>query len=173
MPRLGSLLARVFSAVPKEERTGISMGNDAGWKISGIQGSSFPEFLALLPSLLPQDSVLYLEGTSPSVPDVITFLENHRAVATSKVARGTIWPRPKILHIKLAADVMRELARLVEGRPTYEICSHLHVYRDRRVLLEWYDAFFQPLELSRDIPESKVAEFCQHLGAKYESSASI
>jgi hypothetical protein len=53
-----SLLAKIFGAVPKAERGGISMGDASGWQVSGIKGKSLPEFLCALPSLLPEDTVL-------------------------------------------------------------------------------------------------------------------
>ena len=162
-----SLLAKIFGAVPKEERTGISMRDAAGWEVSGIKSKSLPEFLRALPSLLPEHSILYLEDTAHSTRDVIAFLESHAASDTSKVALGTIWPRPKLFHVPITAEIMGELAGLSERRVAPEVCIHVHAYRDGRVLLEWHDAFFQELRISRDITEDKVAEFSRRLGAKY------
>lgn len=163
-----SLLAKIFGAVPKEERAGISMGDARGWEVSGIGGKRFPDFLCALPLVLPDGSILYLEGTSHSAHEVLAFLESHAASETSKVALGTIWPRPRFFHIPVTPAVMQELARLVEHHPTPEIAIHIHAYRRTRVLLEWHDAFFDPLGISRDIRADRVAEFCQRLGAKYE-----
>ncbi len=163
-----SLLAKIFGAVPKEERAGISMGDSAGWEVSGIKGKSFPDFLCALASLLPDGSILYLEDTSQSAREILAFLESHAASGISKVALGTIWPRPRFFHIAITPPVMQELARLVEHHPTPEIAIHIHAYRGSRVLLEWHDAFFDPLRISRDIPADRVAEFCQRLDAKYE-----
>jgi hypothetical protein len=167
MIRLGLLLAKLLGAAPKEDRVGISMADDASWEITGIQDQSFPEFLTLLAALLPEGSVLYLEGTAKSAKDVINFLESHGDAKAAKITRGTIWPRPNFYHVPIEPDVMRALARLVGGHPTSEICSHLHAYKSDHVLLEWYDAFFQSLGISRHICEERVAEFCHRLRAKY------
>ena len=162
-----SLLAKIFGAVPKEERTGISMGDAVGWEVSGIKSKSLPEFLRPLPTVLPEHSILYLEGTSRSAREVIAFLESHAASETSKVALGTIWPRPKFFHVPVTPEIMGELATLSARRVTPEVCIHVHAYIDGRVLLEWYDAFFQELWISRDITEDRVAVFSKRVGAQY------
>jgi hypothetical protein len=38
-----------------------------------------------------------------------------------------------------------------------------HVYRDQSVLLEWHDAFTQPMLLSGELPEQKVRTFAERL----------
>jgi hypothetical protein len=99
---------------------------------------------------------------------VIAFCETHAAGKTTKVALGTIWPKPKVFHLSIAPEVVQELAALTGQHATPEICDHLHAYKDGRVLLEWHDAFDQKLLISREVSEEKVAEFCKRLGAKYE-----
>ena len=42
------------------------------------------------------------------------------------------------------------------------------VYRDEQVLIEWYDAFDDPLELSQEFSDEDVARFCEECGGSYE-----
>ena len=163
-----SLLTKIIGAVSKEEREGISMGSAACWGVSGIKSESLPQFLCALPSLLPAGSTLYLEGTSPSAREVIAFCETHAAERISKIALGTIWPKPKIFHLSMVPEVAQELAALTEHHAIPEICDHLHAYKDGRVLLQWHDAFDEKLLIAQDVAEEKVADFCRLLGAKYE-----
>ena len=62
------------------------------------------------------------------------------------------------------------LATLAETHAAPEIADHLHVYKDGKVLLEWYDAFStDPCYVSMDIPEENVRAFCHSIGAHYEA----
>ncbi len=55
------------------------------------------------------------------------------------------------------------LAKLSEHLAEPELAIHFHVYHDCEVLLEWYDAFAEPMTLSGKIPENKVREFAKIL----------
>jgi len=159
-----SLLAKICGAVPVEARDGIRLVSGAPWEVSAIR--DLPQFLRALSALLPSGTILYLECVSAQ--DVIEFLAIKSAKNTSKVALGTIWPRPNFFHLELTQTNMMELAELCERHATFEVCIHLHAYKDGRVVLEWHDAFTQPLLLAGDIPENRVAEFCRLLNCQYQ-----
>lgn len=159
-----SLLAKICGAVPAEARDGIRLASGASWEVSAIR--DLPQFLRALPALLPSGAVLYLEDVSAQ--DVIAFLAAKSAKGTSKVALGTIWPRPNFFHLEVTETNMMELAELSERHATPEVCIHLHAYKDSRVVLEWHDAFTQPLLLACDILENRVAEFCRLLNGHYQ-----
>jgi hypothetical protein len=164
--KITSFIAKTLGAVPKEEREGISMGFVAAWEVSVVKNLS--DFLRGLPNLLPEGSILYLEGTEAR--DAITFLKRNSAKQTCKVAIGTIWPRPQFFHILISTATMSELSRISDKYVQPEICTHLHAYKDGQVLLEWHDAFSQEFRISKDIPEQKVAEFCKLLNATYKEA---
>ena len=85
---------------------------------------------------------------------------------------GTIWPRPECFHMQITRDNLEGLAEIAERHATPEVAVHLHVYKGSKVLLEWYDAFFDdPFYVSKDISEEKLREFCNTLGTKYEEGA--
>jgi hypothetical protein len=160
-----SILAKILSMIPKPD--GISMGIDVPfWEVDGIQGESFPDFIRALPDLFPPGAILYLEDTSS--PKVIDFLSERATKEISKVAIGTIWPKPRFFHVPVTNENMTELAKLAESCATPEVCIHLHVYRNGRVLLGWQDAFTQPLRISADTPEERLRSFCVQLNCQYK-----
>jgi hypothetical protein len=109
-------------------------------------------FFRHLPALLPVGSTLYFEATS-LVPDIREFFERHPASQTCQVHAGACWPWRERFHVAFSPEIARELSEVVKGFADTEICDHLLAYRDGKVLLEWFDAWFRPLYLSRQIPE--------------------
>jgi len=161
-------LARLFNAVPKEERDGISLDYRVPqWKVS--RAKDLPAFLRALVHLLPQDAILYLEGGSPP-GRLRQFLDENSIPEQAHVAMGTIWSRPLIFHVSATAANLSQLADIAEHCAEPEVAMHLHVYRDGKVLLQWYDAFSDPFYISKQIPEEKVHEFCDRLSIQYETN---
>ncbi|MHC4105896.1 MAG: hypothetical protein ACYS18_07690 [Planctomycetota bacterium] len=158
-------LSKVFGYVPAEERKGIYLADRPCWEISGVK--DFPAMLKALCDLVPAGSVLYLEGGDPP-KKIRLFLEARTATKTYKVEMGTIWPRPKCFHMQMTTENIKGLAELAEKCASPEIAIHLHVYKVGKMLLQWYDAFFDPLLVSKEIPETLIREFCDKLGAKYK-----
>jgi hypothetical protein len=156
--------ARLFRATPREELQGASLGRDAAWEVSPTR--NLPAFLRALPLLLPPDAILYLEGASP--PDAVkAFLDARSVPEALHIAVGTLWPRPKVFHLPATAENVATLATLAEKCTPFEIAIHLHVYRERKVLLQWYDAFTDPFYLSADIAEEAVKGFCDALSLTF------
>jgi len=158
-------LAKILRYVPAQEREGIRLAPGRYWAV--WPPTDFALFLRALEHLVPDGSVLYLEGGSPT-EEIRSYLEARSANATTKVALGTIWPRPTQFHMRIDAESLRGLAALAEDRLLPEIAVHIHVYAHGRVLLEWYDAPDDPIRISSEIPEDKVEEFCARLGTRYE-----
>lgn len=152
-------LARLFGVVTKEERKGIRL--DTGrpyWELDG--NTDFPRVLRALADLLPGDSVLYFEGGSP--PKALQdFLDTHKTAEQAHVAPGTLWPRPTCCHVPATSENLARLARLTESCRTPELAIHFHVYCHAEVLLEWHDAFTEPMLLSAALPEERVEAFAQ------------
>ena len=158
-------LAKLLRFVPARESEGISLGDAACWELLPPRGSrDLPLFLRALDGLFPEHSVLYLEDGTPS-REIRKFLEERAAANTSKVAPGTIWPRPEVFHMKITSENLQGLAELAERAATPEIAVHIHVCNEDKVLLEWYDAFVDPFRVSKSIVESEVKRLAQKLGA--------
>lgn len=165
-----SFFSRIFGYVPAEERKGISLESKPCWEISGIK--RLPSFLRALYSLLPADSVLYLEGGDVT-KKLRSYLNERAAQKTCKVEMGTIWPRPECFHMLITRENLEGLAKLAENYPTPQVAVHLHVYNNDEMLLEWYDAFLDPLFVSKKILEEDMKNFCDKLGAEYREADEI
>jgi len=162
-----SWLSRILGYVSAEERRGISL-KPPFWKAGPVRDLTI--FLRALIHFVPSGSILYLEGGTPT-KEILAFLENHTAEKTQKLALGTIWPIPKIFHVPITQENLESLAKLTEKRATPEAAIHLHVYKGDKILLEWYDAFFDyPFYITKEIPEEKVKDFCDKLNTKYEDA---
>ena len=161
-------LARLFGAVPKEERDGIRLSDQEPWCVSPTK--DVPRFLRALPLLMPSGSVAYFEDTAE--PHVARYLRSVSVPAQARMAMGTIWPRPDCYHVPLTAGTMESLAAFLEQNPAGFFCTHCHVYRDDVVLLQWHDAFTNvPMYISRTISADAVAMFAQALGSSVSAGS--
>ena len=160
------LFAKIFGAVPREEMSGISLDMaHPFWEVSGA--TDFPSLLTALPDLLPEECILYFEGGSPS-GELLDFLRAHTVPERAHVAYGTIWPKPMVFHVPAMPDTMKRLAVMTESCAYPELAIHFHVYREQSVLLEWHDAFTEPMLLSGELPEPKVRAFAERLRMSYK-----
>ena len=163
-----SWLSKLFNCVPKEERNGIHLDfRIAHWKLTSPKG--FPAFLRALVDLVPEGAVFYLEGGSP-LEELENFLKEESVSEISHLEMGTIWPRPKTFHVPATSEVLFRLADIAEHCAEPEVAIHFHVYKDDRVLLQWFDAFSIPIYVSKEIAEEKVRHFCNKLGIEYQTN---
>lgn len=161
-----SLLSKLLGFMSHEEREGLSLNRAVPWWAVG-EVTEFPRFLRQLPPLFSEDALLCLQGTNTQ-PDVEEFLAQRKGPVISKIALGTIWPRPSVFHMPLNLDNLSRLAAIAEQRVIPEICDHLHVYRGDTVLLEAWDVLDGFISLSGQISEELVKVFCGELGCLYE-----
>ncbi|MBX3356756.1 MAG: hypothetical protein KF724_13765, partial [Phycisphaeraceae bacterium] len=166
LPRTMGLIAKIFGAASKAEAAGASLIGPA-WEAEPITDA--PAFFRALPDLLPSGSILYLEDVCST--EGIALARRYCIEPQLKLALGTVWPRPKFFHLPLTAASAAELAQFAEHHATPEIGVHIHAYHDDQVLLEWHDAFGQPLRLSTALPESRVRSFCELLHCNYNNEA--
>lgn len=163
-----SWLSRLIKWVPKEEREGIQLDlHVPHWTASSPK--EFAAFFRALVDLVPEGAIAYLEGGSPP-EDLQFFLKENPVREPSHVAIGTIWPRPKVFHVPATPENLLRLADIAEHCAEPEIAIHFHVYKDCQVLLQWFDAFADPICISKEIPEEKIREFCKNLGIEYKTS---
>jgi hypothetical protein len=165
MGRIGAWLARVFNAVPANEMGGARL-EGAYWEVAH-RGVDPTDFFRRLPALVPEGSVLVLEGGSHSKL-LQAFLDEHRVPPDINVARGTIWPRADVVHLPASVQVLRELADHAERCAEPEICSHMHVYASGRVVVQWYDAFSAPCYVSKQLPAERLEAFCAELRTSFK-----
>ncbi len=154
-------LARLLGATPKEELRGIRLDTSRPfWELEGK--TDFPCLLRALAALLPEGCVLYFEGGSPT-KSLSDFFRANGIPKQSHVAVAILWPRPVCYHVPATPENLSRLAELAEHHVAPELAVHFHVYRKAEVLLEWHDAFGQPMLLSGTLPERNVQAFAKTL----------
>jgi hypothetical protein len=158
-------LARLFGAVPREEREGIRLDTSRSyWEIDGPE--SFAELFNAQQGWLPEGTVLYFEGGSPDT-EILDFLTQYSVGEQTHIAIGTVWPRPKIYHIPATKILLAELSRIMKNHACAELAIHFHAYRNNSILIEWHDAFSKPMLMSGLIPEEQVKAFCDRIGRSF------
>jgi hypothetical protein len=166
MARMSKVLARLLNVVPSKEMEGIQLEGPF-WEVEGSR-LDYAEFFRRLPDLVSDQAVFFLEGGAHP-PALSRFLEEHAVPPRVKVARGTLWPRGSVFHVPTEPSVLMDLAELAEQCAGPEICDHLHVYEDDRILLEWHDAFSDPFSVSRQLSEERMQEFCRKLNVEFKA----
>jgi len=147
---------------------GLAMDHSAAWEVAAP--SDHPAFFEQLAALMPQGSILYLEGTS-FCQEVLAFLSETSVEPAVRIAAGTLWPKPRVFHVPATAENLKAVSDFLERHAQPEVCDHLHVYADGKVLLEWYDALMKdPLFVSKAIPEQDLRSFCEAQGLSYKDS---
>ena len=157
-------LGKLLGATPKEELDGIRIDIDEPfWELDGK--TDFPRLLRALTDFLPEGSILYFEGGSLN-KKLLDFFNTHAIPEQSHVAVATLWPKPVYYHVPATPQNLQGLADLAEHCAEPELAVHFHAYETGKVLLEWHDAFTQPMLLSGDLPEDKVRGFAEVLSMK-------
>ena len=135
---IGELLAGAREEIIEQLRAmlagrgdGIDLDTPFHWEIEGLKQPA--PFFEHLPTLLPSDSILYVEGTHIA-PEVAAFYSSHRAHNAVDVVRDTIWPVPDIYHFSFSSDVSSRLRQFAESRPVEEMFDHFKAYRGETLL---------------------------------------
>lgn len=153
-------LARLLGAASP---SGLRLGQPCR-EVDGAAG--FSELFEALHGWVPEGAILYFEGGSPDA-QIEDFMTEHSIPERVHIAPGTIWPKPRVFHVLATGETLSELAKIMECHAAPELAIHFHVYRDDSVLLEWHDAFSQPMLLSRRISEDQVKALADRLGTLY------
>jgi hypothetical protein len=143
---------------------GIDLDTPFQWVIEGLKRPV--AFFEHLPTLLPSDSILYVEGTSIA-PAVAAFYSSHRARNAVDVVRDTIAPVPDIYHFTFSPEVCAALRQFAERHRVAEMFDHIKAYRGESLLFTFHDAFDGWLCISEHVPDTTVAEFCRALGVTH------
>ncbi len=157
------ILARLLNYVPRNERHGLDLGSSQRWELSTVTDAS--RFLRALSSLIPAGCNLYVEGTNDG--SVATWLRARPAPSTTRVAIGTIWPRPNTHHMLATQENLDNLAAFLEANGIHYPWSHVHVYREDSMLVSWHDAFDNPIYVAGSVEEPQVAAFCRMTDCEY------
>ena len=158
-------LSKVLGSVPKEELDGLRL--DLGnlfWDVDGPK--TFTAMMTALDGWLPDNSILYFEAGSPA-KEITEFMATAAIPEQTHVAYGTIWPRPRVYHVPANHQTLARLCEIMEHHAEPELAVHFHVYNQGRMLIEWHDAFSQPMLITGEIPEERIQELAQRFGTEY------
>lgn len=135
------------------------------WAVAGRKHKiSADDVFRALPDFVPAGSFLRLEGTSMA-EDVRNLLVENSTQTVLDRRPDTIWPRPKVFHVTASDEVLGALAEMCDHHAWPEMCDHLFVYKDDRVLLSWPDfPDDETLWVSELIDEAAVERFFGALG---------
>ena len=115
--------------------------------------------------LLSPQGVIALEGTSIH-PEVKRTLQPYVIVPALQIRPGRGYPTPEWLHIRASDDGLRTLDELVNTSAGPEICDNLYAYENGVLLLDWHDAFDDPIHVAGTEPQQVIAAFCEALGVE-------
>lgn len=141
--------------------TGATLDWSRAWEISR---PAWPFKLGpALRKLLSRNGVVALEGSAID-PEVERLLQPHLTTPLVEIRPGTLYPKSKWLHVRATDDALRTLDELVNSFASPEICSHLYAYEEGTLLLEWHDAFDDPIHVAGTVSAAVIAAFCSALG---------
>jgi hypothetical protein len=132
------------------------------WEVSGVRDAQ--KFFQAIAALVPEATHLFLEGSAAD--DVVALIQPFVEPAGYAAPAGTIWSWPKEQRFTLRAspELFARLSEAAAHHAEPEICSHLHIYCGSEPLVTWFDAFIDPIQVSRTIARERVEQFCREVG---------
>jgi hypothetical protein len=138
------------------------------WQIDTTK--DFPSFLRAVPIITPPSGIIYFENGSPDEEIESFFCAN--GIPGFVIPMGSSDPNPTY-HMQIATENLEALAQIAERNCEIEIAAHIHIYCGTHLVLQWYDAFWDPIVVSKVIPEEKVKRFCDQLSLHYQAVESV
>ena len=147
-----------------------AMLDDAdSWKVSGVRTAE--EFFRAVPLMVPDATHMFLEG-SPD-PAIVALMIDVADETAYRAPIGTIWswPRNQRFSVRVSEGFFVRLAEAATHFAEPEVCTHVHFYRGQEILVQWFDAFSDPLLISKSVPRERVERFCAAVGGTLLSGA--
>ncbi len=160
---------KLLAIVPPDERGGLSLNETSCWMVQGGVGD-FSDFVRALPLLVPQGSILHIEGGAHS-KELTAFLNSRMLSPRCKIELGTIWPSSHIYHLPTDEGFLNEFATMTEECALPEVCDHLAIYKNGIVLVQCYDAMDDPIFVSKQLSLEVLDAFCKKIGGIYEDAS--
>ena len=127
----------------------------------------WPSFLRALRLLELQSGTVAFEGTTEK--RIARWLSQHASSDGLRISAGTMWPASDWWYLPIEGPRIAELAALLESAASASI--HLYAYDDTGLVIEWYDAFDEPLWIARRIHERPLKRFLAAVGGSLEAVA--
>jgi hypothetical protein len=140
------------------------------WKVSGVRTAE--DFFRAVSLLVPDATHMFLEG-SPD-PDVEVLLKDGADVADYVAPVGTIWSWPsknRRFSVRASPELFIRLSEAAQHHAEPEICDHVHFYRGQEALVQWFDAFSDPLLVSKSVDRERVERFAAAVGGALSDGA--
>jgi hypothetical protein len=140
------------------------------WKVSGLRKAN--EFFRAVPLLVPDATHMFLEG-SPD-PDIRALLTSAADEVDYAAPRGTLWSWPQKeqrFSVRASADLFARLSEAASHHAEPEVCTHVHFYRGQEALVQWFDAFLDPLLVSKSVARERVEQFASVAGGAVSDGA--
>ena len=133
------------------------------WRVSKVRNAE--QFFRAIQPVIEDATHMFLEG-SP-VQDVLALLTPHLDRSEYLAPVGTLWSWPareQRFSLRSSSALLIALSDAGANHAQPEICTHLHFYRGSEPLLQWFDAFIDPILISRIVPLEAVERFCAEVG---------
>ncbi len=164
---IAKILKHVFKNKPIDNPFDL-WGKDC-WEVSGPK--DFPGLFRGLIGFLPEGSIMRFESGYPS-GELATFFASHSIPEIIPIPKGTIWPKSEVFDVPATNENLLKLSKLTEDYAQAEVAIHFHVYTERGVLIDWYDAFSDPMFISKQFSEEEVRAFSDRVSMKYKDHLS-
>ena len=140
------------------------------WKVSGVRTAA--DFFRAVSLLVPDATHMFLEGSPDS--DIKALLVNAADDVDYSAPTGTIWSWPQKTQrfsVRASSELLTRLSERASNHAEPEICDHVHFYRDQEALLQWFDAFSEPLLISKAVARERVERFASAVGGALSEGA--
>lgn len=148
----------------------VSLNDIDCWRVSGVGNAQ--EFFRAVPELVPDATHAFLEGAP--APDIIAVIAAHVEQTEYGAPVGTMWSWPeknRRFTLRASPTLFAGLSSAAGRHAAPEICSHLHLYRRHEPLVHWFDAFDDPMLVSKAVPRERVERFCAAVGGVLSDAA--
>ena len=136
------------------------------WSVTGVRIAE--AFFRGVPHLVPDATHMFLEG-SPA-PDILSLIDAAADATPYRAPAGTKWSWPRKsrrFSVRASEVLFQRLSEAAARHAEPEVCDHVHFYRDGVVLLQWFDAFSEPILISRTVPRRRVERFCAEADGRF------
>lgn len=133
------------------------------WRVSGVRTAE--DFFRAVPLLVPDATHMFLEGSPDH--DIEALLADAADDVDYAAPVGTIWSWPqknKRFSVRASPELFVRLSEAASGHAEPEICAHIHFYRGQEALVQWFDAFSDPVLVSKSVARERVERFASAVG---------
>jgi len=151
----------------------IKLPLEGCWEVSAESVDS-TECIKALEVLIPTAQIIFIEGDSVS-PEPESLYKDYQDDGPYIPPTQIIWTtgNKKKFRCKWNNEFVEKLADLTERHAEPELCSSLFIYDGNQLLVEWPEAFYGPMWISKKVHEDSVKIFSSRLGLEYHLFADI